>query len=118
MMGPAFLEPVSSSCAQPLPSIAAARLSTIAHRYVWWSKDAGTGDDVIVAQVMNLGTYDDIRRLEAVMAPQELRAVMLRARAGWIDDRSWAFWRGRLLAQGCADIPDAPPKRAFHADLL
>ncbi|MFD2183733.1 hypothetical protein [Rhodoplanes azumiensis] len=93
-------------------------LDDLARRYVWWSDDAGTGDDVTVAQVMSLGTYDDILRLEAVMAPQDLRAVMLRARAGWIDARSWAFWRGRLLAQGCADIPEAPPKRAFHAELL
>lgn len=93
-------------------------LDDLARRYVWWSDDAGAGDDVIVAQVMNLGTYDDIRRLEGVMAPQELRAVMLRARAGWIDARSWGVWRGRLLARGCADIPKTPPKRAFHADLL
>lgn len=93
-------------------------LDDLARRYVWWSEDGGPGDDLIIAQVMNLGTYDNIRRLEAVMPPADLRAVMLRAQAGWIGAPSWSFWRGRLLADGCADIPEAPPKRAFHADML
>ena len=67
---------------------------------------------------MNFGTYDDIRRLEAALSPQELRAVMLRAQPGWIGERSWEFWRGRLAFAGAGAIPEAPPRRAFDAPVL
>ena len=93
-------------------------LDGLARRYVWWRDPGGPDDDVIIAQVMNLGTWDDIQRLEAVLTVTDLRDAMLKARAGWISPPSWSFWRGRLMAEGCADIPDTPPKRAFHADLL
>jgi hypothetical protein len=44
-----------------------------------------------------------------------LAEVMLKAEPGWISERSWEFWRGRLtLATGRA-IPDAPPRRSFDA---
>jgi hypothetical protein len=33
--------------------------------------------------------------------------------AGWFDDRSWSFWRGRLSHGGEADIPEHAPKRTF-----
>lgn len=53
----------------------------------------------IIAQVMSIGTDDDIRRLE-------------RAQPGWISERSWEFWRGRLRAAG--PIPEKPPRRSFY----
>lgn len=62
---------------------------------------------------MNLGTYDDVRRLEAAFGPQELRGIMLRAQPGWISPRSWAFWRVRLSLAGGNAIPEAPPRRSF-----
>jgi len=93
-------------------------LAELARRYVWWSEDDGPSDDLVIAQVMNLGTYDDIRRLEAVVSPADLRGVMLRARAGWISARSWSFWRGRLETAGCEPLPETPPRRPFHADVL
>lgn len=93
-------------------------LAEFAARYVWWSEDGGPSDDLIVAQVMNLGTYDDIRQLESVASPAELREVMVRAKAGWISARSWSFWRGRLQAAGCEPLPQSPPRRPFHADVL
>jgi hypothetical protein len=93
-------------------------LAAFASRYIWWRDAQPPSDDRIIAQVMNLGTYDDIRRLEAAYGPQELRAVMLRAQPGWIGKRSWNFWRARLSHAGAGPIPEAPPRRAFHAELL
>ena len=52
-----------------------ALLADFAARYIWWRDEHPPSDDRIVAQVMNLGTYDDIRRLEAAFSPDELRAT-------------------------------------------
>jgi hypothetical protein len=95
-----------------------ALLADFAAHYIWWRGDEPPSQDRIIAQVMNLGTYEDIRRLEAAFAPGELRGVMLRAAAGWISDRSWNFWRGRLRHAGIGSIPEAAPRRPFLAEVL
>jgi hypothetical protein len=65
---------------------------------------------------MSLGSFEDMRRLETVVGPHCLADVMLKAEPGWINERSWEFWRGRLqLATGRA-IPEAPPRRSFDAE--
>jgi hypothetical protein len=64
---------------------------------------------------MNLATYDDILLLEQAVGKGRLAEVMLRAQPGWISDRSWEFWRGRLsFATGVA-IPDQAPRRELDA---
>jgi hypothetical protein len=95
-----------------------ALLAAFAYRYIWWRDAQPPSDDRIIAQVMDLGTYDDVRRLEAAYGPQELRAVMLRAQPGWVGRRSWSFWRRRLSFADAGPIPDAPPRRSFHAEVL
>jgi hypothetical protein len=64
---------------------------------------------------MNLGTYDDILLLEQTVGQSRLVEIMLRAEPGWINDRSWEFWRGRLSFATGAAIPDKAPRRSFHA---
>jgi hypothetical protein len=95
-----------------------ALLADLAARYIWWRDKNAPSDDRIIAQVMNFGTYEDIRRLEAAYRPDELRAVMLRAQPGWIGERSWGFWHGRLEFAGAGPIPQAPPRRTFDAEVL
>jgi len=95
-----------------------ALLADLAARYIWWRDENAPSDDRIIAQVMNFGTYEDIRRLEAAYGPDELRAVMLRAQPGWIGERSWGFWHGRLAFAGAGPIPEAPPRRTFDAEVL
>jgi hypothetical protein len=92
-------------------------LADFAARYIWWRDAQPPSQDRIIAQVMNLGTYDDVRCLESSYSPQELRAVMLRAQPGWISARSWSFWHARLSRAG-GQLPEAPPRRSFlHAVL-
>ncbi len=68
---------------------------------------------------MNLGTYDDIRQLEAALGQAYLVDVMLHAEPGWFSDRSWEFWRGRLsYAIGVAAVPEKAPRRAFDVATL
>lgn len=93
-------------------------LAALAPTYVWWQLE-GSPEECqrrVLAQVMNLGTYEDIRSVERLFAAGELTAVMRTAEPGWFSARSWDFWRGRLgLA---ADLPDIPPQRSFDAKML
>jgi hypothetical protein len=94
-------------------------LRDFAARYIWWRDEHPPSEDRIIAQVMSIGTYDDIRRLEGVCSPSELHDIMLRAQPGWISARSWEFWRGRLRARGVdSQLPDKPPRRSFYAAML
>jgi hypothetical protein len=90
-------------------------ISALAGKYLWWPafSPGGHGPLRQVAQVMNLGTYDDIRGLEGILTPTELADVMRRAQPGWFDARSWSLWRGRLNAAGEGVIPENPPVRTF-----
>jgi hypothetical protein len=94
-----------------------ALLDDFAARYIWWRDGTSPSEDRIIAQVMNRGTWDDIRRLEGQYTPGDLRGVMLRAAAGWIDARPWSFWRRRLHARGAGPIPEEPPRRSFYAEV-
>jgi hypothetical protein len=44
-------------------------LRDLSARYIWWRDQYAPSEDRVIAQVMNLGTYDDIRRLEATYGP-------------------------------------------------
>ena len=86
-------------------------------KYLWWEPVGGQphSEDRIIAQTMNLGTYEDILLLERTVGKSRLVEVMLRAEPGWISDRSWEFWRGRLSFATGAAIPGKAPRRSFHA---
>jgi hypothetical protein len=93
------------------------RIAEFGRKYLWWEPvgDSPHSDDRILAQTMNLGTFDDIVELESAIGRARLVDIMKRAEPGWFSDRSWEFWRGRLsLATGEA-IPDEAPRRSFHA---
>ncbi|MCA6114495.1 hypothetical protein J6524_06110 [Bradyrhizobium sp. WSM 1738] len=59
--------------------------------------------------------FDEVRRFEQLLGHDLLADVMLRAEPGWIDERSWEFWRGRLMRATGRRIPDAVPVRSFDA---
>ena len=92
-------------------------IAEFGRKYLWWEPigDRPHSDDRIIAQTMNLGTYDDILLLEQAVDKARLVEIMLRAEPGWINDRSWEFWRGRLSFATGAMIPDKAPRRVFHA---
>jgi hypothetical protein len=85
-------------------------LADFAVRYIWWRNETPPSEDRIIAQVMSIGTWDDICRLEAAYSRDELRGVMLRAQPGWISEPSWNLWRGRVRVAGAGDIPESPPE--------
>jgi hypothetical protein len=79
----------------------------MARKYIWWK----TPDEVIsmpervIAQVMNIGDYDDVPMLAKSVGDDVLRDVLCHAEAGQFDERSWAYWHYRL---GLADVGQVP----------
>ena len=92
-------------------------IASLGRKYLWWEPVDGQphSEERIIAQTMNLGTYDDILVLEQTVGRSRLVEIMLRAEPGWISDRSWEFWRGRLSYATGAAIPDKAPRRSFYA---
>jgi hypothetical protein len=93
--------------------------SELERKYFWWDAlDAQPrSDDRILAQAMDLASFADVRRLETELGLRRLVEAMRAAEPGWISDRSWEFWRGRLRSFG-PTIPQTPPRRRFDAELF
>jgi hypothetical protein len=105
---------MDASEADSLPAELAAELES---RFFWWEPIGlqPRSHARILAQAMDLASFGDARRLEKTLGPYRLAEAMRSAEPGWISERSWEFWRGRLaLATGQA-LPDAPPRRSFDA---
>jgi hypothetical protein len=101
-------------------NIATSLVAELEKKYVWWAPVGSASHSVgrVITQAMNLGTFEDIRRLEKTLGAACLAEVMLEAAPGWFSERSWEFWRGRLsLALGKA-LPEEPPRRSLHAEAL
>ena len=92
-------------------------MSELENRYFWW-EPVGTeprSAERIVAQAMNMASFDDIIRLERELGYDALLNTMLSAQPGWLDERSWEFWRGRLAFATGRAIPEKAPRRSFDA---
>jgi hypothetical protein len=95
----------------------AAILAEFARKYLWWEPIGGEpfSEDRIIAQTMNFATYDDILLLEQTVGAPRLVEIMRRAEPGWLNNRSWEFWRGRLSYATGEVIAREPPRRKLHA---
>jgi hypothetical protein len=113
----AIYQPMNTVAGLGLPADLASELEK---KFFWWEPVGSQprSDARILAQAMSLATFDYVRRLETTLGPDRLMLAMLNAEPGWLDERSWEFWRGRLeLATGCA-IPESPPRRSFDAEVF
>jgi hypothetical protein len=86
----------------------------LARKYLWWldPDEAVRQPDRLVAQVMNMGTFEDARTIEGQLGEAFLRGVLERAAPGWFDERPWTFWHYRLGLAKPGRVPD-PPRRRF-----
>jgi hypothetical protein len=100
--------------AECLPADLAAELES---RFFWWDPVGlqPRSHARILAQAMDLASFADVRRLEKALGPHRLVEAMLDAEPGWISERSWEFWRGRLALVTGQTMPDAPPRRSLNA---
>jgi len=85
-------------------------------RYIWWEpSEVAVSDPVrVIAQVMDMGTIEDIIAMERALGFDILREVLRSARPGWFRPVSWAFWHYRLGVTDPADEPPPMPKRTIE----
>ena len=85
----------------------------LAGRYIWWKSppQALAYPHRVVAQVMNIGDWDDVLKLTRQFNQEALTEVLKAAEAGQFNARSWHFWHYRLrLASAPEDVPPLPPR--------
>lgn len=83
-------------------------LREVAERYVWWKtpEEALAYPQRILAQVMNIGVWDDLCRMVELFPSWELVDVLRHAEIGQFNERSWHFWHNRLSRK----IPPMPKR--------
>ena len=83
-------------------------LKAMAAKYVWWKSadDAIAWPERVIAQVMDIGDWDDVQLLASQVSDDMLRHVLTHAQAGQFNARSWAYWHYRL---GLCDVDQVPP---------
>lgn len=88
-------------------------LREMARKYLWWLQpgEAAT-PDAVIAQVMELGDYGDVLRLEAALGRERLAGALRSAPPGRLSPRSWAYWHYRLGLAAPGRAPK-PPRRRF-----
>ena len=90
--------------------IALETLTPYAKKYIWWQTpdEALARPARVIAQVMNLGDFEDMQAIAIELGDDALRAVLAQAEAGQFSGRSWAYWHSRL---GIANVPPLPERR-------
>lgn len=88
-------------------------LKQFAAKYVWWKTPevAVRQPERVVAQVMNIGDYDDVQLLAAHVGDDYLHEVLTRAEIGQFNARSWAYWHYRLGLAKPGRVPAMPRRR-------
>jgi len=90
-----------------------ALLIQLASRYIWWKSPEEAVDfpKRVMAQVMELGNYEDVLQLTQTAGPASLKDVILTAEAGWFSPESWHFWNYRLDLCEVGHVPPLPQKK-------
>ena len=88
-------------------------LKPLASKYIWWKTpdEAVFMPERVIAQVMNIGDYDDVHMLVARVGEDVLRDVLSHAEAGQFNERSWAYWHYRLGLAEVDCVPALPVRR-------
>jgi transcriptional regulator with XRE-family HTH domain len=90
-----------------------ALMKRMALRYIWWQPPEADGVDPwrVIAQVMDIGTLEDIQALADAVGRNSLIGVINQARPGWFRPRSWAFWHTALETAIAGRIPPVPSRK-------
>ena len=101
-----------------IPEIEVERLQALkrfASEYIWWenAEEAIRFPNRVIAQVMELGIFEDTRELVSLFGEAKLVEVIQHSQAGWFTPRSWHYWHYRLHLAGVDEIPPLPVRRIF-----
>lgn len=82
---------------------------TMAAKYVWWKEptEALQNKHHFLAQLMTLGTLEDVQWMVRSYREEELKEALEMAPPGIFNGRSWNFWHLRL---GIAEVPELPAR--------
>ena len=85
-------------------------LTRLAAKYIWWKtpEEAAQHPMRVVAQVMEMGDYEDVQFLAIRFGDDVMREVMTHAEIGWFTERSWAYWHYRLGLSPSGQLPNMP----------
>jgi hypothetical protein len=88
-------------------------LTYFARKYIWWQapETAVAKPHRVIAQVMNLGTFEDVRALLHQVDEGEFRKVLREARPGEFSERSWHYWHLVLGMTQPDAVPPMPVRR-------
>jgi len=88
-------------------------LAALAARYVWWKtpEEAIERPERVIAQVMEMGDYEDARRLVRLFGAETLRMVLRCAESGQFSAPSWHYWHYRLGLARPGRVPPMPERR-------
>jgi len=88
-------------------------IKRMAQRYIWWQPPEVSVADPqrVIAQVMDVGTLEDIQALAEAVGRNTLTGVLKHARPGWFRPRSWAFWHIALELTPAGRTPPIPSRR-------
>lgn len=88
-------------------------LTRMAARYIWWMTPAEAVEypRKVVAQVMNIGVFEDAMGLITEFGADILSSILRRAEAGQFNERSWHFWHYRLGLSQPGEVPPLPVRR-------
>ena len=89
-------------------------LAQLASRLIWWKppEEALKTPERVIAQVMTLGTWDDIQLAKQHWGLEAFRSVLATPPPGVFDKRSWNYWH---VIFGISPTPPLP-QRKFPAD--
>ncbi len=98
-----------------METLALRHLQSLGKRYLWWMtpEEVAAHPDRLIAQIMDIGTWDDWVTLEREVAVEHLRAVLRHAEPGQFSARSWQFWHLRLHLAELDRVP-ALLRRSFE----
>lgn len=88
-------------------------LISLAAKYIWWKSPQESLEfpERVVAQVMNMGTFEDVNRMAELVGEDFLRHVVEHAEVGWFNGRSWHYWHYRLGLSNPNEVPEMKQRR-------
>lgn len=94
-------------------------LLTRLSKYIWWQdcETAVVDENRLIAQVMDLGTWEDCLELKEVFGYDVLADVLINSQPGWFHPNSWAFWHYALRLIPDSEDPPSMPQRPFIENL-
>ncbi len=88
---------------------ASSQLNQLVKRYVWWETPdwAYAHPKVFLANIMNLGSWNDIQALRKVLGDEPLKITLQDAPIGYFNYRAWDYWHVKF---NILPIPPLPKR--------